>query len=154
MNIKMDLNDKYEETTVVIQAREWSAELESLVKQLNNTTTKRIVGVSENQSILLDPTEIDYVYAEKRKVFAATISKQNIEVKMKLYEMEEILKYQRFTRFSKSVIGNIEHIKRFELAFNGNLRIHFKSGNKEYVNRKYVAPLKEYLTMGGSINVR
>ncbi|GAF64418.1 putative response regulator [Bacillus sp. TS-2] len=154
MNIKIDLNDKYEETTIVIQAREWSEELESLVKQLNNTATKRIVGVSEDQSILLDPTEIDFVYAEKRKVFAATISKQNIEVKMKLYEMEEILKYQRFTRFSKSVIGNIEHIKRFELAFNGNLRIHFKSGNKEYVNRKYVAPLKEYLMMGGSINVR
>lgn len=135
MKISIDLNDKHEETTIVIQAKEWSAEVESLIKQLNSTVTKRILGVSEEQSILLDPTEIDFVYAEKRKVFAATTSKQNIEVKMKLYEIEEVLKYQRFTRFSKSVIGNVEHIKRFELAFNGNLLIHFKSGNKEYVNR-------------------
>ncbi|QQK80813.1 LytTR family transcriptional regulator DNA-binding domain-containing protein [Salicibibacter cibi] len=152
MNVNIDLSDKHEETTVIIQAREWSPELEALVRQLNNTTSGRIVGVSEEQSIVLDPNDIDFVYAEKRKVFAATTTKQNIELKMKLYEVEALLEGYDFTRFSKSVIGNIHHIQRFELAFNGNLCIHFDSGNKEYVSRKYVAPLKEKLVMGGGSN--
>lgn len=151
--MKIELSDKHEETTVIIQAKEWSAELEALVRQLNNSQKQRIVGVNEDQSILLDPSDIDFVYAEKRKVFASTITKQNIELKMKLYEVEELLEAHYFTRFSKSVIGNIHHIKRFELAFNGNLCIHFESGNKEYVSRKYVALLKERLAIGGGKNV-
>ncbi|MBB6451377.1 DNA-binding LytR/AlgR family response regulator [Geomicrobium halophilum] len=154
MNVKIDLNDKHEETTVIIQAREWSPELEALVRQLNNAKKGRIVGVTEDQSILLDPHDIDFVYAEKRKVFAATTTKQNIELKMKLYEVEELLESHHFTRFSKSVIGNIQHIQRFELAFNGNLCIHFESGNKEYVSRTYVATLKEKLVIGGDSNAK
>nr|WP_246407615.1 LytTR family DNA-binding domain-containing protein [Geomicrobium halophilum] len=103
---------------------------------------------------MLDPHDIDFVYAEKRKVFAATTTKQNIELKMKLYEVEELLESHHFTRFSKSVIGNIQHIQRFELAFNGNLCIHFESGNKEYVSRTYVATLKEKLVIGGDSNAK
>ncbi|QQK76950.1 LytTR family transcriptional regulator DNA-binding domain-containing protein [Salicibibacter cibarius] len=152
MNVKIDLNDNHEETTVIIQAKEWSPELEALVKQLNNAKRGRIVGVHEDQSVVLNPHDIDFVYAEKRKVFAATTAKQHIELKMKLYEVEELLEAHDFTRFSKSVIGNIHHIQRFELAFNGNLFIHFDSGNKEYVSRKYVTPLKEKLVMGGGSN--
>jgi len=153
VNVKIDLNDKHEETTVIIQAREWTSELEALVRQLNNAKKQRIIGVDEDQSVLLDPSDIDFVYAEQRKVFAATTAKQNIELKMKLYEVEQLLEAHHFTRFSKSVIGNIQHIQRFELAFNGNLFIYFESGNKEYVSRKYVAPLKEKLAMGGGTNV-
>lgn len=154
VNIKIDLNDKHEETTVIIQAKEWSDELEAIVRQLNNTKNKRIIGVTQDQSVLLDPTDIDFVYAEQRKVYATTITKQDIELKMKLYELEELLEPRHFTRFSKSVIGNIQHIQRFELAFNGNILIHFESGNKEYVSRKYVTSLKEKLSMGGDVNVK
>lgn len=153
MNVKIDLNDNHKETTVIIQAREWSDDLETLVRQLNNTKKQRVVGVTEDQSIVLEPSDIDFVYAEKRKVFAATTARQNIELKMKLYEVEKMFESHHFTRFSKSVIGNIEHIQRFELAFNGNLFIHFDSGNKEYVSRNYVAKLKEKLAIGGGTNV-
>lgn len=52
-------------------------------------------------------------------------------------------------RFSKSVVGNINNIDRFELSFNGNLCVYFHSGNKEYISRKYVSSIKEVLTKGG-----
>ncbi|WP_255342648.1 LytTR family DNA-binding domain-containing protein [Paucisalibacillus sp. EB02] len=71
---------------------------------------------------------------------------------MKLYEIEEILIPHYFMRFSKFVIGNLNHIQRFELSFNGNLCVYFHSGNKEYITRSYVAKVKEKLLMGGESN--
>lgn len=68
---------------------------------------------------------------------------------MKLYEIEENLASYNFMRFSKSVIGNLNQIERFELSFNGNLCVYFESGNKEYITRKYVLPIKNRLNMGG-----
>lgn len=151
VDVKIDLNKKYNETKVIIQAHEWSDELDDLVRKLNSSK-KRILGFTEDQSILLDPSEIDFVYAEKRKVFAETTTHKKLELKMTLYKLEELLKNYHFIRFSKSVIGNTQHIRRFELAFNGNLLIHFESGNVEYVSRKYVAALKEKVTMGDGSN--
>jgi DNA-binding LytR/AlgR family response regulator len=68
---------------------------------------------------------------------------------MKLYEIEKILAPYNFMRFSKSVIGNLNHIERFELSFNGNLCVYFHSGTKEYITRNYVVPIKNRLTLGG-----
>lgn len=148
MKIQIDIKDEYEETTVIIQAKEWTEELAALVNKLQAPATKRLVGVEDERSLLLDPAEIDYIYAEKRKVFAA-IKKRSIEIRLKLYEVEELLSAYRFMRLSKSVIGNLDQIERFELSFNGNLCVYFKSGNKEYVSRSYVTELKTRLILGG-----
>lgn len=148
MKVNIDINNQHEETSITIQAKEWSEELEEIISILKRQKPQRLFGVKEDQTILLDPTEIDFVYAEKRKVFAA-LNKEPIEVKMKLYEVEQILFPYNFMRFSKSVIGNLNNIERFELSFNGNLCVFFLSGNKEYITRKYVASIKKKLMMGG-----
>ena len=148
MKIKIEISEEHDEPTIIIQAKEWTNELAALMKRLQSQPTRRLVGVDDERSILLNPTEIDYVYAENRKVFAVRES-QPTELKMKLYEVEEQLQEHRFQRFSKSVIGNLDQIDRFELVFNGNLCVHFKSGSKEYVSRGYVAELKKRLILGG-----
>ena len=108
----------------------------------------RLFGMESDQTVLLEPGEIDFIYAENRKIFAR-IRKRNIEIRTKLYEVEEMLSPYGFMRFSKSVIGNLNQIERFELSFNGNLCVYFRSGNKEYISRKYVASIKNRLAMGG-----
>lgn len=100
MNVQIDISDKYEETSVTIHAKEWSEELESVVKMIKSKKAKRLVGIHEEQSILLNPNDIDFVCAENRRVFAVT-KKQKIELKMKLYEIESLLEPHQFTRFSK-----------------------------------------------------
>lgn len=147
MKLNIDINEKYEETYVTIHAKIWTKEVEDLVKKLNQQSLRRIVGVENEKSILLSPDEIDYVYARNRKVFAS-IHKHSIEVNMKLYELEQLLTSYEFSRFSKSVIGNLHNITRFELAFNGNLCVFFESGSKEYVSRKYVHEIKQKLILG------
>ncbi|GAB3046370.1 LytTR family DNA-binding domain-containing protein [Virgibacillus ainsalahensis] len=148
MKVNIDIDDSHEETQITIQAKEWSKELEEIVRTLKKGKQRRLFGVDEEQTILLDPKNIDFVYAENRKIFAA-VKKRKIEIRMKLYEVEEILAPYNFMRFSKSVIGNLNQIERFELAFNGNLCVYFHSGNKEYITRKYVRPIKEQLMQGG-----
>ncbi|GAA0438975.1 hypothetical protein GCM10008983_14830 [Lentibacillus halophilus] len=147
MKIHIDIDETHEETSVTIHANEWSDDLHALVKTLKNTDPGRLVGTDGEQSVLIDPLDIDYVFAQKRNVFAV-MGKQRIKLTMKLYEAEEWLQPHNFLRFSKSVIGNINHIQRFELAFNGNLCVYFKSGNKEYVSRNYVSALKKRIMMG------
>ncbi|USB33173.1 LytTR family DNA-binding domain-containing protein [Paenibacillus sp. YPG26] len=147
MKVEVEINEQYTETTITVKAKEWNAELALLMNKLQGKTVKRLIGVEDEQSILLDPGGIDYVYSEHRKVFAS-IQNQRVELRMKLYEVEEILA-DEFTRFSKSVIGNLNQIERFELSFNGNLCVYFKSGNKEYVSRGYVSELKKKLIFGG-----
>lgn len=149
MKVRIDVDPGHEETIITIQAKAWTEELAALVSKLQNTAAmKRLVGIEDERSILLEPSEIDCVYAENRRVMAMAGTRR-IELRMKLYEVEELLIPHQFMRFSKSVIGNLDQIARFELMFNGNLCVHFKSGNKEYVSRAYVAELKQRLILGG-----
>lgn len=150
MKVRIDINREYEDTSVTIHAKQWTPELEKLVQQLQTHSEdkiRRMIGTKDEQSIILDPEQIDFVFAEQRKTYAR-LPHETIELKMKLFEAESMLKAHDFVRFSKSVVGNVNQIERFELAFNGNLRVHFKSGNKEYVSRKYVHEVKNKLIGG------
>ena len=153
MKVRIEIDDKYTEPTITLQTNEWSDELEEIVSIIKGKKRQRIFGIESEQTVLLDPDEIEFVYAEKRKVFAR-IGSRHVEVRMKLYEIEEILAPYHFMRFSKSVIGNLNHIERFELSFNGNLCVYFHSGNKEYISRKYVAGIRNKLEMGGQSDDR
>lgn len=148
MKINIDIDDNHEETRITIQAREWTQNLEEIVNIINKKKQQRLLGIDEEQTVLLDPKEIDFIHAEKRKIYAVT-KDSRFEVKMKLYEAEEFLIPHGFMRFSKSVIGNIDSIEKFEVSFNGNLCVYFQSGNKEYITRKYVNAIKEKLIQGG-----
>ncbi|WP_164670837.1 LytTR family DNA-binding domain-containing protein [Virgibacillus doumboii] len=148
MKVNIDIDEKNTEPSITIQTNEWSEELEEIVAIIKRKNRQRLFGVEVDQTILLDPKTIEFVYAEKRRVFAC-IGNRNVEIRMKLYEIEDILAPYEFMRFSKSVIGNLNQIERFELSFNGNLCVYFHSGNKEYITRKYVAAIKNRLAIGG-----
>ncbi|QKY71776.1 LytTR family transcriptional regulator [Lentibacillus sp. CBA3610] len=153
MKVNIDIDNKHTEPSITIQTNEWTDELEEIVSIIKRKNRQRLFGVESDQTVLLDPKHIDFVYAEKRRIFAC-IGNRKVEIRMKLYEVEDMLAPYDFMRFSKSVIGNLNQIERFELSFNGNLCVYFHSGNKEYITRKYVAPIKNRLAMGGQSDDR
>ncbi|GAB3797464.1 LytTR family DNA-binding domain-containing protein [Virgibacillus kimchii] len=148
MKINIDIDENYEKTQVTIQAKEWTPELEEVVNVINKKKQQRLFGIDEDQTVLLEPNKIDFIHAEKRKIYAVA-KKRSFEIKMKLYEVEDLLTPHGFMRFSKSVIGNLHRIERFEVSFNNNLCVYFQSGNKEYITRKYVSAIKDKLMEGG-----
>ena len=149
MKINVEIDDKYETPSITIQTNKWTDELQQLIDYIKAEEPMTFFGIDGDQTVILKPETIDYFFAENRKVYAVQHSKR-IEIRLKLFELEKRLANQSFMRFSKSVIGNVNKINRFELSFNGNLCVYFHSGNKEYISRKYVAEVKRRLSMGGN----
>jgi len=59
MKVNIDIDPKYDNTSITIQTNEWTEELETLVHQIQKEKPKRIFGIDGDQTILLHPTDID-----------------------------------------------------------------------------------------------
>jgi len=148
VKIHLELNPSQDEIEIIVKAKEVTDEVQKLLKRIEGGNVKQIVGVLKQQYYLLEPKDIYWFYTEDRKVMAQT-TKGILEVKSRLYELETKLQGDRFVRFSKSTIANLQHVTSFEMSFSGSMCAHFSNGMKEYVSRKYVPLIKEALNMGG-----
>lgn len=101
MKVNIEIDDNYNEPTITIQTNEWTEELEEILTIIKGKQRKRIFGMEDEQTVLLDPEQIEFVFAEHRKVYVV-IGKRRLEIRRKLYELEEVLAPYHFMRFSKS----------------------------------------------------
>ncbi len=146
VKISLDVNRKYEETSVTIHCREMDYSIKEILDFLSTQKTEFIVGKKGEQQHILKPNTVHSFHSEGDQVMATT-SQGVFKVKEKLYELEESLPINIFIRLSKSVIANLHEISHFEPSFNGTLAVHFQSGKKEYASRHYVGKIKEVLKM-------
>ncbi len=89
---------------------------------------------------------MDLFYAESvdERVFLYTAS-DSYEIRMKLYELEDLLKSKSFLRISKSMIVNLMKISSVRPALNGRFSAVLKNGEEMIISRKYVPELKRIL---------
>ncbi|MCW6080735.1 LytTR family DNA-binding domain-containing protein [Clostridium sporogenes] len=148
MKIDIQIDDNSKETRVVIYTSEITEEVQAVLNNLKRVQQKYILGMKDERIYILNPDEISFFYSEKGKVFAQT---DNLvyEIKEKLYKLEENLKGTSFVRISKSAIANVDKIKNLEILFNGNMCINFFDGKQEYISRRYMKKIREYLNIGG-----
>ncbi|MCA0171206.1 LytTR family DNA-binding domain-containing protein [Bacillus sp. RAR_GA_16] len=146
MKILLDVDRKYEETSVTIHCRELDDSIKEIMDYLNTEKTEFIVGKQGERQHILKPNHVHSFHSEGDQVIATT-SQGVFKVKEKLYELEESLPINTFIRLSKSVIANLHEISHFEPSFNGTLAVHFQSGKKEYASRHYVSKIREVLKM-------
>ena len=146
MKVEIQVDSSIKEDRVVIYAKEITQEIQKILKQLENNTIERITGINEDKIYILKPSEINYFYSQEQKILAKTIDKV-IQVKLKLYEIEEMLSNKGFIRISNSVIANINKIDNIEMSFNGVMCIKFRNGDKEYSSRRYVKKIKKALAL-------
>ncbi|MHC1748581.1 MAG: LytTR family DNA-binding domain-containing protein [Cellulosilyticaceae bacterium] len=146
MKIEIQIDSAIQEDKLVIYTKQITDEIQKLIKKLENECIEVITGVYEEKIYILKPDDINYFYAEEQKILAKTTDKV-IQVKLKLYEIENILEEKGFLRISNSVIANINKIDNIEMSFNGVMCIRFKNGDKEYSSRRYVKKIKESLAL-------
>ena len=113
--------------------------IEALVMQYSGSD--RIPVFSEDEIKLLPFSETECISVDEGKTFAADSSGKKYRIKMRLYEIEEILP-SYFIRINKSAIANEKRIERFSVGFGGAVDAVFKSGHKEYVSRRCFAEIK------------
>ena len=94
---------------------------------------------------------VDLFYAESvdDRLFLYTAA-DSYEIRMKLYELEEMLRNQSFLRVSKSMIVNLMKITSVRPALNGRFLAVLKNGEEIIISRKYVPSLKNILKGGES----
>ena len=92
---------------------------------------------------------VDLFYAESvdDRLFLYTAA-DSYEIRMKLYELEDLLKNKGFFRVSKSMIVNLMKITSVRPALNGRFSAILKNGEEIIISRKYVPALKAVLKGG------
>lgn len=131
---------KEEEITATVHGRSPLTErIETLVMQYSGKD--RIPVFSEDEMKLLSISETECIISEEGKTFAIDSSGKKFRIKMRLYEIEEVLP-SYFIRINKSALANEKLLKRFSVGFSGAVDAVFKSGYKEYVSRRCFAEIK------------
>ena len=94
---------------------------------------------------------VDLFYAESvdDRLFLYTAA-DSYEIRMKLYELEDLLKHRSFLRVSKSMVVNLMKITSVRPALNGRFSAVLKNGEEIIISRKYVPALKQILKGGES----
>ena len=94
---------------------------------------------------------VDLFYAESvdDRVFLYT-AHDSYEIRIKLYELEELLKSRHFLRISKGMLVNLMKIASVHPALNGRFSAVLKNGEEVIISRKYVPALKQTLKGGAA----
>ena len=89
---------------------------------------------------------VDIFYAESvdNRLFVYT-AKDNYEVRLKLYELEDMLRGKTFIRVQKGMLLNLMKIKSIKPALSGRYTALLKNGEQIVISRKYVLDLKSAL---------
>lgn len=148
MKIRLDIDDKLKDIFVDIRAPKLDKKVSEIMEVLEGEKLEKLTAYRNSKIYLINIEEIYCFYTESRKVWLYT-EKELFYVKHTLLELEESLKGTSMIRASKGVIINMDKVLNFEQMFNGNLVVNFENGKKEYVSRRYLKNIKEYLNMGG-----
>ena len=98
----------------------------------------------DGRDVEISVTDIFYAESVDNRVFIYT-AKESVEVRQKLYELEEKLNGRSFIRVQKSMLLNLMKIKAIKPALGGRYSALLKNGEEMIISRKYVSELKNAL---------
>ena len=118
-------------------------ELISFVKSRQGQLT----ASQDGQRFEIPVVDLFYAEAVDERVFLYT-ARDSYEIRMKLYELESLLKNRHFLRISKGMLVNLMKISSVRPALNGRFSALLKNGEEVIISRKYVPALKQTLKGG------
>lgn len=144
MKVEIQIHSDYEETKVVIYAKELSEEVHKIQEKLTEWTPQVLSGFYGDRLEIIDPEEILRIYAQDGKVFLKTEEKK-YQLRLKLYEIEERLDKKIFVRISRSEIINLKKAVDFDLSYIGTISVKLTNGENSFVSRRYLKKVKQVL---------
>ena len=142
MKITIQENERQEEVEIVIHCRKVDEQVSELVSAISNLD-KKLAGIKDGRTFVLDPSDIFYFESVDKKTFAYAQS-TIYEVSLRLYELEDTLP-RDFFRASKATIINISKIKSIMPNFSGRLEVTLITSERLIVSRQYAQDLKTKL---------
>ena len=145
MRVDMNISESIKEPDAVINSDELTPEIAALAREIAAFGNGRnvIIGNLDERMVIIEPEKIVLIRVESEKVYVVT-EDETYRVGKRMYELLEVLG-KEFMQVSKSAAINLSYLESVEPSFNGIMLLHMKSGEKEYISRKYVPGLRKYL---------
>ncbi|MBR1731100.1 MAG: LytTR family transcriptional regulator [Ruminococcus sp.] len=140
--LTVDKNAEEKVTALVHERSEFTEKLETLVSKYNGTD--RVTAYTEDDIKVLIFSDIECVTVINGKTFAVDKAGDKYNLKLRLYEIEQMLPAS-FIKINKSSIANRGYIVKFSAVINGSVNVVFKSGYTDYVSRRCFAQIKKEL---------
>lgn len=144
MEIEISVDKNYVIPKIIIKTSSMNEEVQKIVSMLSKDEIKVISGMKDDKVEILDENNISRVYAQNGMVYASTQNGVYV-LKLRLYEIEEILNNKKFVRISKSEIINLGEVKNFDFSFVGTISVQMKNNDVCYVSRRFVSKIKKIL---------
>ncbi|MBF0787423.1 MULTISPECIES: LytTR family DNA-binding domain-containing protein [unclassified Streptococcus] len=144
MKIRIELDDSLDDVEVIIKTASLTDQVHQLQQLLSQVKHPSLVFYKDASEYFVRLEEILFFETDGGKIFAHSRT-DAYEVRLKLYELEEILPII-FCRISKSSIANVRSVYSLDKSFSGTSRIRFADTHKVvHVSRRYYQLLKERL---------
>lgn len=146
MKINVEIVDREKEEQVLIRCYSVTQQINEIISFIKSREAS-ITAYYDSQIHFVLLQDIYYIEAVDNKVFAYLAS-EVYELKLKLYEFEDLYGERNFFRCSKSVIVNLMKIEFLKPALNGRFTATLENNEKVIISRQYVTELKKRLKGG------
>lgn len=144
MEVEIKLDPNCTQPKVIIYTNEITQEINDLAKSLSGVEYSSLAGYKSGEILLIRPDDIIRIYSQGQKVLAQ-LEKDTVQLKYRLYELENRLTGTSFMRISNSEIVNFKKVVSLDMNMSGTISLKYKSGEKSFVSRRYIEKIKKYL---------
>lgn len=145
--------DKCEKPFCVIHAQNETPAIQEIAEKIrcmDETGRNTIISAWDGDyCIQVRQEEIFRIYSMDKKVYIET-EKENLLLKMRLYEFEQLAErcgWTDFIRISNTDIANFSRVTALDMSITGVVRVNFTNGKNAIVSRRYMTKIKDQLNM-------
>lgn len=144
--MKIQIMEHMEDTLkVLIQCRKADDEVLRLKTHIELFDNK-FYAKKDHESCFINASEVLYFEAVDNRTFLYT-QEAVLEIRQRLYELEDTLSEKDFIRISKSVIVNINQIRSLRPELNRTILATLCNGERLSISRKYVPAVRKLLSI-------
>lgn len=145
MKVRIKLDPACTEPVLTIEAAQLTPQLQALAQRLESEDRGRLLGWQGDTVTVLSSADLTRFYTQDRGVFCQDAAGETYALRLRLYELEEVLDPRQFVRISNSELVNLHQITALDLKLSGTIKLTLAGGSLCFVSRRNVKKLKEAL---------
>jgi DNA-binding LytR/AlgR family response regulator len=145
----LKLNIQEDETLTDIEIEIHCPKVDSKINKLTNVINTYYFTIQGKKDDMYEVLQLDNIYyfeSMENKLFAY-MQKQVYEINAKINELTSILEPTSFIQVAKSIILNINKIKKISSLVNGRMLAMLDNGEKIVITRVYAQEFKKKLNV-------
>ena len=146
VEIKANILKDVENIRITIDAPELTEEVQNIIDYISNISKKQsqIIADKDNKIYILELKDVICFFSKDKYNYVRTVN-GIYRIKMKLYELEEVLDKNDFIKISNSCIVNINQVECFDISILGTIVVKLKDDTKENVSKRNIKKVKQML---------